>query len=91
MTLEEIQKAIEKGKAEFIKQPAQPEQRQPQVDDYTKFIALLNVLRRQKYHLTAAPTFTPKNFLEQIQFYDTGGVRRLYLYINGNWRYITLT
>ena len=91
MTLEEVKTAIKEGQAEFIQQPPQPDAKQPEFDDITKFIALLNVLRKPKYYLTSAPTFTPKNFLEQIQFYDTGGVRRLYLYINSNWRYVTLT
>jgi hypothetical protein len=52
---------------------------------------ILNAIRRIRAPLTAAPTFTPKNFLEQIQFYDYGGVQKLYLYINKVWRSVTLT
>lgn len=94
MNLEEVQKAIREGKAEFIKQPEQselseqPSQKQP--EDYAKFIAILEVLRRPKYHLTEAPDFAPKNFLEQIQFVDDGDLK-VYFYINNQWGYITLT
>ncbi len=91
MKLEEVQKAIKEGNAEFIKQPEQPETKQPEFDDFAKFVAVLDLLRRPKYHITAAPSFTPKSFLEQIQFYENGATRRIYFYINGSWRYATLT
>lgn len=55
------------------------------------FIAFLNPMRTRKRHITVAPTDTPKNFYDQIRYYDTGGVRRLYIYINGAWRYVVLT
>lgn len=35
---------------------------------------------------SATPTLVPKNFLEQIQFVDTGTLRKLALYISGAWR-----
>lgn len=41
--------------------------------------------------VTAAPTGTPKTFWDSVKLYDTGGVRRLYLYVNGSWRYCVLT
>jgi len=56
-----------------------------------EFLPLLGLLRRPRRHLTAAPTFTPKTFAEQIQFYDDGTNRRLYTYLNGVWRYVALT
>ena len=55
------------------------------------YLVFLEAMRTNKVHIEVAPTLTPKNFYEQIQFYDSGGVRRLYLYINGDWRYVTLT
>lgn len=58
------------------------------LEDYVVF---LEQLRRFRRHLTAAPTFNPKTLLEQVQFYDDGTNRRLYLYINGTWRYVALT
>lgn len=44
-----------------------------------------------KKHVTVAPTYTPKNFFEQTVYYDDGTNRRRYDYINGTWRYVTLT
>ena len=41
--------------------------------------------------LTSAPAYSPKTFAQQFAIYDTGGVRRLYVYINGSWRLITAT
>lgn len=40
---------------------------------------------------TAVPTYIPKTFTQQFCFYDTAGVRRLYVYVNSSWRFITLT
>jgi hypothetical protein len=96
MKQEAVQKAIKEGKAEFIKSPENPEQpdkpdKQPQTDDMAKFIAVLEMLRRPKYHIDSVPDFTPKTFLEQIQFYENGSTRRIYFYVNGTWRYTTLT
>ena len=55
------------------------------------YLAFLEAMRTTKKHIDTAPTFTPKNFYEQIQFYDDGAIRRVYLYINGDWRYVALT
>lgn len=63
----------------------------PEQINITDFLPLLVALRLPKKHLTSAPTFIPKNFLEQIQFYDDATNRRLYLYINKTWRYVALT
>ncbi len=46
---------------------------------------LLNDLRKVKKHITSVPDFTPRKFIDQIQFYDDGTNQRLYLYINNNW------
>ena len=40
---------------------------------------------------TSAPTYMPKTFSQQFVLYDTGGVRRLYVFVNGSWRYSVLT
>jgi len=59
------------------------------------FMPLLKALRSIKKHTTSAPTLTPQNFLDQIQFYDDEDtptpVRRVYFYLNGSWSYVTLT
>ncbi len=54
---------------------------------------LINLLRTIKRNRTAAPTITPRNFLEQIEFYDDGVNMRLYVWVNKTrgWRYTTLS
>ena len=37
------------------------------------------------------PTDPPKNFFEQFYLYENGATIRLYIYINGTWRYSALT
>lgn len=44
-----------------------------------------------KKHITTAPTHTPRNFYEQIEVYDDGVNFRIYVYVNGTWRYAALT
>lgn len=58
------------------------------IEDY---IAILNQIRTTKRHIEVAPTATPKTFMDQIQFFDDGVDYRLYIYINGTWRYVALT
>lgn len=48
----------------------------------------LNRLRAIKQSRTTAPTNVPKNFLEQIEFYQSGSENRLYLFINNAWTMI---
>lgn len=55
------------------------------------YLSFLEAMRVTKKHIDTAPTFTPKNFFEQIQFYDDGVNRRIYVYVNGTWRYVALT
>ncbi len=59
--------------------------------DIGDYGVLLEAMRAPRRHLTAAPTSVPRNFAEQIQLYDDGVNRRLYLYVNGTWRYVALT
>ena len=69
-----------------------PEQHGKTIEEaLSPYIAFLEAMKTTKAHLDTAPTFTPKNFYEQIQFYDDGVNRRIYLYINGDWRYVALT
>lgn len=55
------------------------------------YISILNQIRVTKRHIAVAPTITPKNFMEQIQLFDDGVDYRLYLFVNGTWRYVALT
>ena len=68
-----------------------PEDTDPKKPNFESYVSLLQQLRGLKKHLESAPTFIPKSFYDSIQFYDTGGVRRLYLYVNNAWRYVVLT
>lgn len=92
-----LEEQLKAGEIEMVDNTVPPEvSSQTSAEDPTKpsletYVAILQQLRTQKRHLTSAPTFVPKNFYESIQFYDTGGVRRLYLYVNKTWRYVVLT
>ena len=52
---------------------------------------ILELLSRVKKYRTTAPTHTPKNFYEQIEFFDDSVNIRIYVYVNGSWRYVGLT
>lgn len=55
------------------------------------YASIIEALRKVKPFRTTAPTNVPKSFLDAIEFYDSGGVRRVYFYVNKVWRYVTLT
>lgn len=57
---------------------------------FETYLPLLKQLLSVQRHLSSAPTFTPQNALEQIQFVDDGDLK-VYFYVNGTWGYITLT
>ena len=52
---------------------------------------LLDLLSRVKRHTDTVPVYTPKNFYEQFVFFDDGTNQRLYVFVNGSWKYSTLT
>ena len=56
-----------------------------------EYVAVLENIKAPRRHLSVAPTFIPRNFADQIQFFDDGVNRRLYIYVNNTWRYVTLT
>jgi hypothetical protein len=71
----------------------QVEKKTPLTPDLEIYLAVLEAMQRPKRHLTTAPSFVPRNFPEQIQFYDDEGgtpVRRVYFYFNDDWSYVTL-
>ncbi len=51
----------------------------------------LFISNKIKKHTSTAPTYNPKNFNEQIVLYEDGATIRLYLWVNGTWRYVALT
>lgn len=73
--------------------PPPPVQQPQEVPDFSLagYIAMLSAIRSPKGFLTTAPTFIPKTFLDQIQFYDDGANRRIYFYVNKVWRFSILT
>jgi hypothetical protein len=86
-----FEQALQSGEVMFIEaqKPEDKDDLKPNaLDEYTPII---ETLRRPRRHLTTAPTFTPKSFIDQIQFFDDGTNRRVYLYVNGTWRYAALT
>ncbi|MEB3215394.1 MAG: hypothetical protein VKN72_03905 [Nostocales cyanobacterium 94392] len=85
MTQEELQKAIENGETEITQLDQAASQEIGKIDELSRFIAVLEVLRKPKYHLTSAPTFTPKTWLEQIQYVDDGATQSIYVWINNAW------
>lgn len=91
-----IEEKLKDGEIEMVESDDFPEGGIPPEESFSKptfenYLALIQQMRGLKKTLTSAPTFTPKNFYESIQFYDTGGVRRLYLFVNLSWRYVVLT
>ncbi len=94
MEEQEFDEKLKSGEIKEVKRE-EPELKETQevipkktFEDYQSF---LEMLRRIKMHSDSVPTYTPKSFLEQFHFYETGGTRRLYVYINGAWAYATLT
>lgn len=93
MTQEEYNLNRKKGSITDLPAPeseTQPE-KEPLTFDFETYLIILNALQRPKRHLTAAPTFVPRNFAEQIQFSDNGTTRKVHFYINNAWREITVT
>lgn len=88
-----LNQEVKSGNVNFI-QPPQPQQ-QPEVlppdDKMNQFLGLLTTIRQPRQSIATAPTLTPITFPDQIQFYDDGTNRRLYLYVNKVWRYVSLT
>jgi len=52
---------------------------------------LIDLLSRVKKHITIAPTHTPRDFYEMVEFYDDSTNQRMYFYVNGSWKYVSLT
>jgi len=46
---------------------------------------------RTQESVSTVPTYIPKTFLEQFVLYDDDTNQRLYVYVNGAWKYATLT
>ncbi len=93
MNEQEYQQAVDADQVSSVKPQETGATPQQQLTPATldEFQPIISKLRMPRRHLTTAPTFTPKTFIDSIQFYDDGTNRRVYLYINGTWRYVALT
>ncbi|HKF48322.1 MAG TPA: hypothetical protein VKB38_13250 [Terracidiphilus sp.] len=56
-----------------------------------QFLPILTQLQSTQQCLTAAPTFIPQTFQEQLQFVYTGGNYYLYLYFKDQWNQFSIT
>lgn len=92
-TDKELKKIVEENKVIEVVPPVVPPIPEEQLSTFKPedFMVILQKLQAPARYITTAPTDTPKNFLDSIRFYDSGGVRRLYLFINASWRYVVLT
>ena len=91
MTEKEFEQLNKEGKIKeekTFKEPDLSKETKPTIEDFEN---ILELLRQIKRHRTTAPTNIPRNFLEQIEFYDDGTNIRLYLYVNKGWHYASLT
>lgn len=96
MTQSELEQAATLGnikvdKTDIIQQADSQAPRDLGQPNLADFLPILFALRAPRKHFASDPTFVPKSLLDQIQLYDDGTNRRLYLYINKTWRYVALT
>lgn len=54
-------------------------------------VDLIHALRKKKRPVSAVPTYVPRNLIEQFVLYENGATRRLYVWVEGTWRYAALT
>lgn len=57
------------------------------------FVPLIVGLQNMKLPVSAAPTYTPQNLLEQFVIYKNGSTYRLYVWVDKatGWHYTALT
>lgn len=98
MTKEELLKLQKEGKIIVVnvgddedKSFSESVKKENQQNTLQDFIGILQVLKTPKQHLVVAPDFVPRTFVDQIQVYDDGTNRRIYIYVNKTWRYVNLT
>jgi len=90
MTQEELNK-LTKDKKVKVLEPETTQQNEPVALPDDDFVIILEALRRTKPTISSVPTITPRNFYDQIQFYNSSSVYRVYFFVGNSWHYITLT
>jgi len=92
MTKQELLELQKQGKIIIVENKSDDNTRQSQNSSTpSEYQALLQNLRKIKKTISGVPTFTPRSFFDQFQIYVNGSTRRLYVYADGSWRYVTLT
>lgn len=89
LTLQQIYELQKQGKVIVIQNDAPSnEQKSNELNQYE---GMLQNLRKIKQPISGVPTFTPRSFYDQFQLYVNGSTRRLYIYMDKSWHYITMT
>lgn len=91
MDQSKLNQEAKKGNVEFVEPPQQQPATPPVDDKMNQFLGLLTEIRQPWLSVSAVPKYIPRTFPDQFQFYDDGTNRRLYVYVNKVWRYVTLT
>jgi hypothetical protein len=91
MTEPEFTSALSSGAITSEETTPTPETPQAVQPSYSleQFLPILLQLQSTQQYVTAAPTYIPQTFQEQIQFVYTGGTYYLYLYFNNQWTSIS--
>lgn len=90
MMQEELNKLIKDKKVNML-ELEQNQQGEPVALPNDDFVVILEALRRIKRTYSTAPTLSPRNFYDQIQFYKSGTDYRIYFFVGNAWHYATLT
>lgn len=61
--------------------------------EFSQYLVFLDAMKTVKKVVSVAPTSPPRNFFDQIQFYENAGTYRIYIYVSAaaGWRYVALT
>lgn len=85
----QINKEIEQVKPEVPAETYLMDEEKKDINDYVSF---LETLRQYKKHITTEPTWTPRTYLNQIEFFDNEtGTVKLFLFVRGYWRSIVIS
>lgn len=101
MTEKEYNAKNEKKEIKEVKVPEKPAISDFQNDspeqkadyNFAQYLNFLDAMKTIKKVVSVAPTAVPRNFFNQIQFYENAGTYRIYIYVSATagWRYVALT
>ena len=97
MEQNEINQMILSGEIEVIEEKNGTEEKQTAIDtvadstlNYEIYKSALETIRQIKKHTGTAPTYSPRDYPQQIVFYKSGATYKVYFNIDNSWQYITL-